>query len=140
MADEKVAREEAEKEFDNWCDVTGIDRETANMNDEDLKGFEDGKKRLVDACVIGLLVFDDGNIEYTISSRSPENFAGVTLKIGQPNGKLFRAMDGMKETESFKKLNCVMSAMTGKDNGFFDKIHATDYKLLQAIAGFFLSI
>ena len=54
-------------------DVTGIDRETANMNDEDLKGFEDGKKRLVDACVIGLLVFDDGNIEYTISSRSPEN-------------------------------------------------------------------
>lgn len=140
MADEVVAKEQAEKEFENWCEITGIDYEVANMNEEDAKDFETLKKRLVDACRAGRLVFSDGDIEYTVSERSPENFAGTKMTIGQPMGSLFTAMDGMKETQNFKKLNCVMSAMTGKDNGFFNKIHATDYKVLQAIASFFLSI
>lgn len=140
MADEVIAKEQAEKEFEDWCEACGIDCDVANMDDESASDFTEKKKRIIKACMSGLLVFDDGNIVYTISNKSPENFAGVQLKIGQPSGKLFTAMDGLKDTQLFKKQCCVMSAMTGKDNGFFEKLHAKDFKLLQTIAVFFLTI
>jgi hypothetical protein len=33
-----------------------------------------------------------------------------------------------------------MGALTGKDNGYFDKLHAIDWKLLQAVVVFFITI
>lgn len=140
--DEKqtIAEEVCEKEFNEWCEANGIDNDVSNMNDEDQKGFKNLKDPMIKAAKSGRLVFDGAKLEYTISNLSPEGFAGTVLKIGVPSGKIFTAMDGLKETQLFKKQVSVMSVLTGKDIGFFDKIHPVDWKVLQAVVAFFISI
>ncbi|MCR4631410.1 MAG: hypothetical protein K5786_07235 [Treponema sp.] len=135
-----VADEVCEKEFNEWCEANGIDYDVSNMNEESAEAFNKNKSTMKNAAKAGRLVFDGGKLEYTVSAKSPENYAGNVLKIGEPTGKIFTAMDGLKETQLFKKQTCVMSALTGKDTGYFDKLHASDWKLLQAIVVFFLTI
>lgn len=140
--DEKqvVADEVCEKEFIQWCDENGVDYDETAMNDESLVGFKKNKQTILKACKEGRLVFDGGCIEYTVSNKSPEGFSGTVLKIGQPSGRIFTATDGYKETELFKKQVSIMSALTGKDLKFFDKLHAIDFRVLQAVVLFFLTI
>ena len=135
-----IADEVCEKEFNEWCDANGIDYDTANMNEDDKDGFNKNKATIIKAAKTGRLVFDGGKLECTISNLSPEGFAGQKINIGQPTGKIFTAMDGLKDTQLFKKQTSVMSALTGKDNGYFDKLHAIDWKLLQAVVVFFITI
>lgn len=136
----QVAEEVCLKEFDDWCDSIGIDHDTNEMNEEDKEDFIKNRNTLIKACKKGRLVFSAGKIEYTISDLSPDGFKGTTLEIGQPTGKIFTAMDNLKDTQSFKKLANVMSAITGKDVGYFDKLHAGDWRVLQVISVFFITI
>lgn len=140
MENQVVAEEVCLKEFDEWCDSIGIDHDVNEMDEESREDFIKNRNTLIKACKKGLLSFGDGELEYTISDLSPDGFKGSVLKIGQPTGKIFTAMDNLKDTQSFKKLANVMSAITGKDVGYFDKLHASDWRVLQVISVFFITI
>lgn len=136
-----VAEEIANKDFENWCELNGIEYDTGDMNEEEIKDFQTNKKPIIKACMRGNLIFNDnGEIDYTISNYSASGFAGTVLHIERPTGKIFSSLDGFKDTQNIRRAVSVMSALTGKDLGYFDKLSAVDWKVLRGIVTFFLTI
>jgi hypothetical protein len=139
-ASRKIDRETATNEFIRYCESNRIEYEESAMNDEEKESFLDIKKRFIDACMEGRVEVDHRIIKYTVSDISPEGFANETVTIKRPSGNAFSAMDGWKEKESVHKLLGFMSAMTGKDVKYFDKLDIIDWKFFSSIASLFLSL
>lgn len=135
-----VAEDVATKDFEDWCEANGIEYDTDSMTEEEIADFNSHKKPIIKACMNGNLAFNNGEIDYTISKYSDTGFAGTVLHVGKPTGKIWSSLDGFKETQPIKKMVSVMSALTGKDLGYFDKLAAVDWKVLQGIVVFFLTI
>jgi hypothetical protein len=139
MNDEKITRELAEQEFMSYCEANDIDCDESAMNEEDATAFKPIKESFIKACRAGRVVVDGKNIEYTISSFSPEGYAGNKLTIGRPNGNAMLAMDGYKDTQSMHKLQAYASAITGKETKYFSNLDNCDWMFVRNIATLFLS-
>ena len=131
-------RETAEAEFERYCEANDIDCDIDGMSDEDRKGFEPIKKRFVKACMQGRVKVNGTELIYTVSDFSPSPFRGEEVAIKRSGGKSFMEMDNYKETQSIRKMNGFMSAMTGKEPIFFAKIDGKDWLFFKDIATLFL--
>ena len=136
----KIDKETAENEFIRFCDSNRIKHDESAMNDEELDTFKSIKDRFIENCMEGRVEVDGTSIKYTLSSFSGEGFRGEVIKIIRPAGQAMTATDGMKDRDSVKKLHAFMSAITGKDIGYFSKIDISDWKFLNSIAQLFLSL
>lgn len=138
MAELTVSKEQAEVEFDNWRENCDIDFDESYISDDQKALIASTKRRFVKAVMEGRLEVDGDTINYTISSKSPEGFAGKIVKIKNPGARLKFAMDGFKDNQQAEKEVAGMSALTGQDVGFFRRIYTTDFNLIEGILALFM--
>lgn len=135
--EDKITSELAEKEFFDWCEANEI--ETVSINDDEAIVFRAAKNAFLKAIKGGRLIFDGIKVIYTVSKFSPEGFAGQQVNFQRPTGNAWLGMDGRKATEQMHKMQGAMSAMTGKDVGFFAKLDASDWSFFMKASSLFLS-
>ena len=123
-----------EQEFENWCDANELETDVSKMKEELVGAFEDRMKRFTKALKQQRLVVKGEELEYTVSKVSPDGFAGDKLTIKAPRGNAFIGTSD----DSAKKTMALMSAMTGKDIGYFGKLDIRDYLFLAGVVGAFL--
>lgn len=143
MADEKntvMSEELAESEFNRWAEENDIDTDTAEMNEDEKKSFDNMKKKIVKSIASGQsVVNDEGNLEVTLGKNNPAGYAGTALTFKAPSAQAFLGIDNFKDNQNIHKMAAIMSAMTGKDISYFSKICVKDFKLFMVIATFFLA-
>lgn len=139
MEENKITLEMAEEEFKNYCEAVDLDCDESVMSEEDLAAFLPHKEKIVKAIQKGTAIIDDDTIEYTLSPKSDGNLAGMKIKIGRPNAKMFSGMDGFKETQTVKRTQGAMSALCGLDIGVFTKMEIKDWKFFNAVCSLFLA-
>lgn len=140
MAEEKneMSEELAREDLEKWADANEIDLFVAGPTGE--RVLDAGAARLIKAIQKGRLVLTgDNEFEYTISEKSPPGYAAKKLLIKAPGGAAYMAMDKFKDQEGFHKTAAFLSATTGQDVAFFSKIHNVDFKVLNAVASFFMA-
>jgi len=138
-AESKIDKATAENEFNTYCENNGIENNTAEMDEEKLDLFKDIKNRFIKACMAGRVEVDGRSIKYKVSEFSPDGFKGEILKMTRPAGQAFAAMDDYKDNQRQKQSMAFISAMTGKDVGYFKKIDIVDYRFLSDVVNLFLS-
>lgn len=135
----KIAKEVAEDDFDRFCKGWFLDIREDELDEEELDGFKQQRRRLIDSIRSGHLRVDpDGKVlEYDLL----EPFGSYkTLKIKCPRGDAILAFDGPKEGKNMHKLNAFMGAMCGEPYVIFgETMHGADVKVFQAVATLFFA-
>lgn len=135
---EKMTVEQAENEFRTWCDANEFECDVDSMTEDMKVAFNSTKKDVIKAMRAGRLILDGTGMQYTVSKFSPEGFAGVAVTISRPTGNIWLAMDGKKDVDRMHKMQAAMSALTGKDTGWFSRLDVKDWSFFQGIASLFL--
>jgi hypothetical protein len=135
-----IDRETAENEFITYCDNNGIEHDEKDMNEDEIKSFNDIKKQFVKACMAGRAEVEGTSIKYTISNFSQDGFKGEVVVIKRPSGHAFTAMDDCKDNQNVRRMLAFVSAMTGRDIKYFSKIDTMDWRFFQSIALLFLAL
>lgn len=130
-----IALEVAEAEFTRFGDLMDLDLDPLDMDEEDKKGFEQQKKRVISAIQNGsLIINDNGEPVFTPQGEKDLN----PLTFSEPTGASLMAMDRKKRTEDVAKLYASMADMTGSSSGIFSKMKMRDLKVCMAITTLFL--
>jgi len=134
---EKINKETATKEFENFLIAWDIDADVADMEEEDLQSFEDCKRKIVRAIMLGRASLqDDGSIKYTLIDPVAST-TDVTMRI--PRGASYMSMDKHKDRKSIHKLYSFMADASGKSPAIFSKMDGRDIKFFMGIALLFLA-
>lgn len=138
MSDMNMSEDAAEKEFERWAEFHGIKTAASDVR---IQGqVQKAKERMIKAFISGELVLDDsGVLEYTISGRSPQGFAGEKVRISGMTGKAWMAMDKYGENEQIHQLIATASAVTGKDVGWFGNLANPDFLLFTNVIALFMN-
>lgn len=129
--EKKVATEVAEHEFVRFCEAMDLDTEPKG-DDEDLRSYNETKRRIVDAICEGRLVVDeDGQPVFTPSD-------GGSITFYEPEGSSLLAMDQKKSGHNVGKSFAVLAAMTKQPAMRFSKMKNRDLKICQAVMVLFL--
>lgn len=134
MADEKIATEVAVAEFERFLESMDLDIDTSKMDADDLKSYDESKRKLVRAIERGHLVVDDkGQPVYT-----PQLGGGTQITFYEPTGASFMATDGKKKGYDMAKMNAMLGDITRLPPVTFAKMAGRDYKICQTILVLFL--
>lgn len=137
MKEIKVAKEEAEEEFNEWCEANGVEYDDTQMDSSEQAQFKVFRHSVVRAVMNGSLVFDGPDAKYTISKLSPAGFAGNEITFHN-SAMLYR--ESMKNhKDDWDRVVAIYAAATGKEIGFFSKISSADFKVVSAVSSLFLS-
>lgn len=132
---EKIALDVAEVEFKRFGDLMDLDLDPLDMDEDDKKGFEQQKKRVISSIQNGsLIINDNGEPVFTPQGISDAN----PITFREPTGASLMAMDRKKRTEDVAKLYASMADMTGSSSGIFSKMKMRDLKVCMAITTLFL--
>ena len=125
-----VDQEVAEQEFSRMVELMDID---TNLEDEDdRKGFEETKTKIVKAISKGRLVINEnGEPIFT-----PKNGSAITFR--EPTGASLMAMDRRKKTEDIAKMYSVLGDVTKMPVKTFSSMPYSDLKICIAIITLFL--
>lgn len=130
---QKVDRETAELEFERFVEAMDLDLDPAEMDEEDRKGLDIQKGKILSAIMAGSLVInEDGEPVFTPAVE------GDQIKFPEPTGAAFMAMDRKKKTEDMGKLFAMMAAITGTHASTFAKMKNRDLKVCIAITTLFM--
>lgn len=132
---EKVALEVAEQEFNRFVEAMDLDVDPADMDEDDKKGFEQQRDRVVSAIQFGSLVISDSG-EPVFTPQRSKDIDQITFH--EPTGASLMAMDRKKKTEDVGKLYAAMGDMTKTHAGVFSKMKMADLKVCMAITTLFL--
>lgn len=132
---DKVAKEVAEQEFERFIDAMDLDVDTAGMDEDDKKGFEQQKSRIIGAIQSGALVVNDDGEPVFTPQRTKD---AEPITFHEPTGASLMAMDRKKKTEDIGKLYSAMGDMTGKHPSTFAKMKMPDLKVCMAVTTLFL--
>lgn len=131
-----MSEELAEAEIRRWAEANDIDLMTQENGEE---VFVADAKPLVKAIQKGrLVVNDEGNLEYTVSTNSPEGIAGETLTIKSPTATTYMAADTYNNAQTVHMMLAIAAGMTGKTVNWLGKLANQDYKILTRIVSFFI--
>lgn len=127
----------AELEFENLADGWDLDTDTASMDEDDHKGFDEAKRRLLRGMTKGFVtVSEDGE---TVKLTLKKEVHGTTeLTFEMPNGAAYISTDKHKDRKTMHKVQSFMAAMTGKPEAFFSAMGGPDYKRAQSLVMLFL--
>jgi len=131
----KVDSETAENEFNRFVDMMDLDLDATFMDEEDRKGLELQKRRIVRSIQSGALVINDEGEPVFTPQRSNEIEA---LTFHEPTGSAFMAMDKRKKNEDVSKMYAVMAEMSKVHSNVFSKLKGSDLKVCQAVVTLFL--
>jgi hypothetical protein len=125
----KLDEESANAEFENMCEILGLD---VAISGEEADDFNKSKAKIVKAIMAGSLVIgNDGLPAYTTTN-------GDTLTIREPTGATLLEMDTVKAGQDMRKTYKVLGAMTG---GAFvpSKCKMRDVNVLTSIMSVFMA-
>jgi len=132
----KIDLETAGLEFDRFAELMDLEVDPATMDAEDLKGFNDQKRKLVKAIARGALVINaKGEPVYTCQRDDGEP---LTLTFREPRGASFMAMDRKKKGEDMGKTYAIMGDMCKVAPVTFANMPQRDLKICTAIMVLFL--
>lgn len=134
--EEKISREVAELEFNRFTDAMDIDVDTSKMDEEDTKGLNQLRDRVVGAIMNGSLTINDDG-EPTFSPRRSRNTDPITFY--EPTGATLMAMDRKKKSEDMGKLYVAMADMTKTTPATFSSMAMADLKVCIAVVTLFLA-
>lgn len=107
MTDFKIPAEMAEEEFIRMCDAAGIDHDMTGETQESIDGFNDIRRKIVKAFMLGDLVLSDAGLPiYTTTG-------GKRLEFREMTGAVLMSMDKVKDGENTKKMFTAISELTG---------------------------
>lgn len=133
----KVDHKTAGQDFNRFAEAWEIDTVVEDMKQEDRDSFEDQKRKVVKAIMIGrAAVGEDGNIVYNLKDPVHGTDA-VTLRM--PRGEGYMEMDRFKEQQGVRKFMAVMGHMTGKPVKMFADMSGIDIKFCMAVSTLFLA-
>ncbi len=132
---EKIAKEVAEQEFSRFVECMDLDVDPADMDEDDRKGFNQQKDRVIAAIQSGALVISDKG-EPTFTPQRSNDAEPITFY--EPTGASLMAMDRKKKTEDIGKLYAAMGDMTKTHANVFSKMKMADLKVCMAITTLFL--
>lgn len=132
---DKVALEVAEQEFNRFVEAMDLDVDPADMDEDDKKGFEQQRDRVVSAIQAGTVVIND-NGEPVFTPQRTKDVEPITFH--EPTGASLMAMDRKKKTEDIGKLYAAMGDMTKNHANVFSKMKMADLKVCMAITTLFL--
>lgn len=132
---DKVALEVAEQEFNRFVEAMDLDVNPADMDEDDKKGFEQQRERVVSAIQAGTVVIND-NGEPVFTPQRTKDADPITFY--EPTGASLMAMDRKKKTEDIGKLYAAMGDMTKNHANVFSKMKMADLKVCMAITTLFL--
>lgn len=132
MTDFKIPAEMAEDEFSRMCTACSIDTDVSGDDEETQKGFEDLKRKIIKALMVGSLVVSDSGLPvYTTE-------AGTRLEFREMTGAILMSMDKVKDGENTKKMFTAISELTGGGVAP-SKLKMKDTKILFALVSLFLA-
>ena len=132
---DKVAKEVAEQEFNRFVESMDLDVDPADMDEDDRKGFNQQKDRVIAAIQFGALVIKDSGEPVFTPQRTNDADA---ITFHEPTGASLMAMDRKKKTEDIGKLYAAMGDITKTHANVFSKMKMADLKVCMAITTLFL--
>lgn len=136
MAENKISVEMAEQEFERFGEAMDLDFDTSFMDEEDRKGFEGAKRRIVKAIMSGAMVINEDGCPVFTPQRAGEDVKPITFY--EPTGATYMAMDRKKKTEDMGKMFALMADYTRQSAGLFSKMKNADVKVCIAVTTLFL--
>jgi hypothetical protein len=136
MSSEKpaVSKDLAEAEFARFCAKMGLDTDPEGMDADDLKGFNNSKRRVIAAMMTGSLIIEEnGEPVFTpqIGDTSPITFSS-------PNGASLMAMDLVKKDHDTEKTFATLADITGQTKKRYAQMDNRDLKVCLAVMLLFL--
>lgn len=135
MTEPKISKEMAEQEFDRFLEAMDIEADPVDMDEDDKKGFEQQKSKLVSTIMSGSVVIDDDGQPIFTPKRSG---GGEPITFYEPTGASLMAMDRKKKAEDIGKLYATMADMTKQPAKRFANMKYADLKVCIAITTLFL--
>lgn len=139
MAEQKIAAEVAEAEFDRWAEAMDLKRklEHPQMNAESKEGLAVQKRVLLDAMMCGNLVVDDaGQFVFTpqLGNQAPITFF-------EPDGACLMSVDQIAKQghREVAKGFAILGAMTKQGSARFAGMKVRDYSVCEAVQVLFLA-
>jgi hypothetical protein len=132
---DKIAKEVAEQEFNRFVECMDLDVEPADMDEDDRKGFDMQKRRIISAIEAGALTINDQG-EPTYTPQRTKDAEPITFY--EPTGASLMAMDRRKKNEDVGKMYAIMGDITKTHANTFSKMKMADLKVCQAITTLFL--
>lgn len=132
---DKVAKDVAEAEFERFVETMDLDIDPATMDEDDKKGLDQQRNRIIRAIQTGALYVNDNGEPVFTAQRTKD---GEPLTFHEPTGASLMAMDRKKKTEDVGKMYAVMADITKTHASTFAKMKMSDLKVCQAVTALFL--
>lgn len=132
-----VSAEAAEAEWKRWLVAMDlVDKaDESFMDQEDLKGFREQKRRIIDAIRRGRLRANDAG-EFVFS---PQSGTCGDITFHEPTGADKLAVDRCRKNEDMAKTYAVLASMTGTSPQTFAGLKGRDLRVCEAIFVLFLA-
>ena len=131
MTDKKVALEQAEQEFDQWAEAMDLDLDTADMDAEDLTGFNKQKRRILQAVERGALIFNEKH--EAVYTPGPKSKQSDPITFHERTGASIMAMDGKKKGYDAAKMYAMMGEMCKVHPKVFAGLVGLDIKVCESL-------
>ena len=131
MNEPKVLREQAENEFDQMCEVVGIENDVEDMEPEDAAQFNDHKKRIVKGIMSGQVIMDVG-------MPTVLTLDGDKVTFIEPTGATYMVPMGKNDTEVHRMYKMAGELTKGKAG--MAKRKKRDYVVLMSLTALFISM
>jgi hypothetical protein len=136
MPENKISVEMAEQEFERFGEAMDLDFDMSFMDEEDRKGFEQAKRRIVKAIMSGAMLINEEGCPVFTPQRAGGDVNPITFY--EPTGATYMAMDRKKKTEDMGKMMALMADYTQTSAGLFAKMKNADFKICLAVTTLFL--
>jgi len=131
-----INEEMANKELERFMDTMGLDYDTEDLDVEDLKDFENKKKRLIKAiCKRDLVINEKGEPVYTPKRGDYKD----PLTFYEPSGRTMLAFDKRSNKEQVGQSYELLASITKTHAALFTKMNLSDLKICHTIASLFLA-
>lgn len=136
MAEEKIAEEVAESEFQRFLLAMDLDSDVEKMSEEVAGGFVALRRVVIRAMQRRSLVIDD-NGQAVFTPQYDKDATPVTFYVS--DGSVLSSMDKKKENEQVLKKFTAMGVMTKTNAVRFSTMDVRDLKICQALYLLFLA-
>lgn len=131
---EKVSLEVAQNEFERWAEAMDLDIDPSGMDEEDKKGFELAKGKLIRALGNGSLVITDSGEAVFTPQRPGSNWGdNPPLTFHERSGADMMGMDGKKDTQQYKKMFSALGGICKVSPSTFSKLTGSDLAVCESI-------
>jgi len=135
MSGNVVDKVTALADFDRFTDLMDLDVDVSEMDQDDIKNFEEMKGHIIKSMMRGNLIIDEkGQPVFTPTGMGDEN----ALTFHEPTGATLMSMDRRKSGQDVGKMLVVMTEMTRSSDGTFSTMKNRDFKVCSAIVAVFL--